>query len=100
MRNTFPLYIILAFRMITIPIEAFSSCRFSAFSVARKPHRFHLQPCILQAKENEGENEFIALGDEELDEATLAEIEAGEPSKWMVIQRVRTEIKLFVVDSK
>jgi hypothetical protein len=40
---------------------------------------------------NEDNLNFISLDDEELDEATLAEIEAGKPSNWMVIQRVRYE---------
>lgn len=74
----------------TAPIEAFSGTGLSAYSIVTKPKIHHCrQSRIHQATENKVENESITLDDESLDEATLAAIKAGEPSTWMVLQRVR-----------
>lgn len=73
---------ILAFQ-VTRPIEAFSISISPALPVRiRTKSTLHRQA-------NDNEDKFVSLGDDELDEATLAEVEAGKPSNWMVIQRVR-----------
>lgn len=84
-------HLILAIQIFIQPTEAFSNVvsSSSSFGFLEKTQR------VLFQQKNDNENKFIIIneeeeGEEELDEATLAELEAGKPSNWMIIQRVCT----------
>ena len=82
--------IMLAFQA-TRTSEAFSSSISPAVSVVIR------MKSTLRRQLNVKEDDFISLGDEELDETTLAEVEAGKPSNWMIIQRVRNSFECFLL---
>lgn len=71
---------------MAMPIAAFSNSVSHVVQI-RRAERTNM---IHRQLKTDEENEFIFIDEEdELDEATLAEVEAGKPSNWMVIQRVR-----------
>jgi hypothetical protein len=80
---------ILMFQTPGSPIDAFSNSLSDHLQI-KKQRVLHGQ------LNNEDNRDLILLSDDELDEATLAEIEAGKPSNWMVIQRVRVEYSFSI----
>ncbi len=89
MRYLLLLKMILMFQTPGSPIDAFSNSLSDHLQI-KKQRVLHGQ------LNNEDNRDLILLSDDELDEATLAEIEAGKPSNWMVIQRVRVEYSFSI----